>query len=119
MDLGKCMLSQQVGIPRIKPLRFLEVSLASVPFAASARYIGKKLRDSATVWKEGPRLLQVTFGCVVLFETGIVIVCFCHHSFAEFRLKSQCRVGRFESFLAQLVGWLQKSGDIAAGIDTG
>jgi hypothetical protein len=66
VDIGKPVLVEQVNVPRVKPLRFVEVRLALIPLATSPCDIGQRLRNPAAIRQELTRLLKVTRRGVVI-----------------------------------------------------
>ena len=60
------MLGEKGDITRVKPLGLVEVSLALVPLASSARDIGQRFGNPAVIGQNLTRLLKVTHSGVVI-----------------------------------------------------
>src|SRR5215831_170292 len=81
-----CLLSEQIHIARVEPLRFLEVSLAAVPLALPARDIGKPFRNAAAIGQKVTCLLKVTHCSVVILQARIIVTSLSQYGLPETRL---------------------------------
>ena len=82
------MLCKQGDILRVESFGFVEIRLASLPIPFSACYVGQQFRNSAAIGEERTRLLEVTYGRVVVLQTGIVVKALGQYGLAKIGLKS-------------------------------
>src|SRR5262249_4843976 len=111
------MLGEQGNIARIESLSLVEVDLALLPLTSPARDISQRFRNLAAVRKELTRLFKVMHRCVVIFQTGVVVVSLGQYGFAEIRLESERRFSSPACLLPQLDCWLERECEIAESIN--
>ena len=83
------MLCEQGSVPGIEPLSFIEIGLALLPLTSPARDVRERLRNLATVRQKLTCLFKITHGCVIIFQTSIVIISFSQYGFAKIGLEGE------------------------------
>lgn len=107
VDVGSRMLVDQINIAGVEPLRFVELQLASIPFTASPRNIGKRFRNLAAIRQELACLAKITYRGVVILQTSIVVISGRMQRFAEIRLKGKRGFGSLPCFFTDRDSWLK------------
>src|SRR4029077_14714212 len=114
--VGQGVLLQKSRVTRVKPISFLKISFALVPFTTTPRNVGQHLGDLTGVWEELLRLLKIAQRSVVVLEAGIIIVAFAVHRLTKLWLQGKGSLGSAPGFLAQRRCPLHCSTDVAGRI---
>jgi hypothetical protein len=104
------------NVARVKPLRFVEVRLASGPLASPPLEIGQRFRNPAAIGQKRTCLLKVTQRSVVILQAGIVVIALGYYGFAQIGLKSDRCLGCLPCFFTESDRWLETLYDVAGRI---
>ena len=111
------MLRKQGSVPRVEALSLVEIGLALLPLTSPTRDISQRFRNLAAVRQELTCLFKVTHRCVVVFQTGVVVIPLRQYGFAEIGLKSERRFSGLSRLIPEGFRWLKSECKITERIN--